>query len=513
MRTAAVVALLLVLIVLMAAVRLHTYDEPLEMDAATYAVIARELRAGRYLYSELWDHKPPAIHATFAVAQVLAGSGPAHAYLLALAAASVALLGVYAGAAAAAGRGVGLLAAAFWAIVSADLGLQANQPNAEVFINAAVVWGWALLIAMPVTRRAAGRALFVGALFALASLYKHVAAVTAGALLVTHLAVASRTAAERRRAAVQMGLGAAVVAAAWGAVSLYFAASGRFDDFWGAVVTFNRHYAGSGLTNLQEGLVLDRLLAPALYPVLPLLVVALLGALSGGGWRGRAGPMLAAYAVATAVAVALPGRFHPHYYQLWLPVLAVAGAYGLALLRPVAVAPGAWLLRAGAAVAAILVAIQLPSLGATPDEWSRRKFGERLLRNVATARAVDVLLLPDETFFEWGHEAELYYYSGRRPPAGEFRSEHLLNGPRAPQRTARLLADLARRKPELVLISSAHPFPLDHPVPQWLLQHYAELGRAVPGLATPDFLVLIRRGGALEHRLLGGADVAAAGAR
>jgi hypothetical protein len=97
------IALLIGLAACMAVARLHTYDEPLEMDAATYAVIARELRAGRHLYSDLCDHKPPAVHATFAAAQMVAGSGPAHIYLLGLAAATVTLLGVYAAGSAIAG--------------------------------------------------------------------------------------------------------------------------------------------------------------------------------------------------------------------------------------------------------------------------------------------------------------------------------------------------------------------------------------------------------------------------
>src|SRR5438874_11529227 len=56
--------------------RLHTYHEPLERDLTTYAVIAHEMLDGKALYSELWDHKPPAIHVTYAAAELIAGYGP-----------------------------------------------------------------------------------------------------------------------------------------------------------------------------------------------------------------------------------------------------------------------------------------------------------------------------------------------------------------------------------------------------------------------------------------------------
>jgi len=84
-------AVLVLLTFFMAAARLHTYDEPLEMDAATYAIVARELRAGKLLYSEVWDNKPPAIFASF----YFVGSGPARIYSLGLFLATVTLAGVF----------------------------------------------------------------------------------------------------------------------------------------------------------------------------------------------------------------------------------------------------------------------------------------------------------------------------------------------------------------------------------------------------------------------------------
>ena len=210
---------LLLFALLMAAARLYTVPEPLEMDAATYAVVAAQMRDGKSLYSDLWDHKPPAIYATFALAQMAAGDGPAHVYVLGLLAAIATMLGVSA-------------AAAFWAVTSADLYLQANQPNTEAFLNACLIWVFALLL-----RRDGGRAmqttLLIGALLALATLYKQVAIAVGLALALAHVA-APPPGTTRRGALLQPLAWAGVGAVVWGTVIAYFAASGRAVDFWAA---------------------------------------------------------------------------------------------------------------------------------------------------------------------------------------------------------------------------------------------------------------------------------------
>jgi 4-amino-4-deoxy-L-arabinose transferase-like glycosyltransferase len=169
MVTAAVLGLLVVVTVV---TRLHTYGEPLERDLATYAVIAHELSDGRRLYSDLWDHKPPATHLTYAAAQTLAGVGPGSVYLLGVLTALATLLGVFwAGGTRRPGAVTGLWAAAFWTVAAGDLTLQANQPNTEVFLNACLIWAFALLAGMHGGRGDRARVTAVALLLALATLY------------------------------------------------------------------------------------------------------------------------------------------------------------------------------------------------------------------------------------------------------------------------------------------------------------------------------------------------------
>jgi 4-amino-4-deoxy-L-arabinose transferase-like glycosyltransferase len=119
------VVVLLGLCGLVFSLRLHTYDEPLERDLTTYAVIAHEMLNGKALYAEVWDHKPPAIHVTYAAAELIAGYGRKSIFLMSVLATIGTMLSCYA-----AGRAIGggplpgLLAAALWALVSGDLALE-----------------------------------------------------------------------------------------------------------------------------------------------------------------------------------------------------------------------------------------------------------------------------------------------------------------------------------------------------------------------------------------------------
>src|SRR2546421_10024444 len=130
------VVVLLALCALIFCSRLPTYHEPLQRDLTTYAVIAHEMLAGKSLYQHLWDHKPPAIHVTYAAAEMIAGYGRDSIFLMNVAAAIATLFACYfAGSAAGGGRVGGFVAAGLWALASGGLGIQGNQPNTEGFIH------------------------------------------------------------------------------------------------------------------------------------------------------------------------------------------------------------------------------------------------------------------------------------------------------------------------------------------------------------------------------------------
>src|SRR5437588_1283861 len=169
--------------------RLHTYDEPLERDLTTYAVIAHEMLNGKNLYTDLWDHKPPATHVTYAAAEMIAGYGRDSIFLMNIVAAIATLfVCCWAGSSVGGGRIAGCFAAAFWAFTSGNLALEGNQPNTEVFMNVFLAAGFAVLIRAEKKNVGARGAFITGVLFAVASLYKQVVVVQPALLAIAYVA-------------------------------------------------------------------------------------------------------------------------------------------------------------------------------------------------------------------------------------------------------------------------------------------------------------------------------------
>ena len=503
-RTTVVAAVLGALGLLIAGARLHTYHEPLERDITSAAVIAHEMLGGRSLYADMWDHKPPAVHVTHALAILLVGFGPGAIFLINVAAAVTTLLGVFVAAAAVGGPPAGLWGAAFWALICGDLWLQANQPNAEVFINACLVWAFALLVRTS-GRSSTRRMLVVGGLFAAASLYKPVAVAPAVLLAAAHVIVppAGDT---RRRALLDVFIIGGVGAVAWFATLAYFAAVGHFADFYQAVFAYNQFYSAhtprgstSILGNLAYGFSLDALFPGVLMNALPFALLALAGGARGAiAGPGRPWLLLLAYGIAIQLAVALPGQYYPHYYQLWLPPLTIGAGWAVASFVRVTQIPR-WAPHAiGAAVIVVMLAEQLPLYQVPPEAWSQLKYGELFVREQKLGKELGALLGPGETFYEWGAETGLYFESKHSPPSGAFYVFPLLGGPAAGPLAARTLADLERRPPVMLVLNRGVLNLGRHPVLEWAEPRYVALA------GTGDrgaFLLYVRRGSRLDVSL------------
>jgi hypothetical protein len=464
-RVAAVCVFLGVLVV---AQRVHTAAEPFDRDVATYSVIARELRAGRELYSDLWDHKLPFLYVAYAAAQVVGGEGAGGVLVIGCAAALLTLFSLYR-AGALRGSDAGLCAAAFWAVLSADLPLQANQPNTEMLLNAGGAAAFALL-ATAGADNGRWRSLGAGACLALAVLVKPFVGLTVAALALAHV-LAPPTGRGRWRAFGDAAAMVAVVAAACVAVAGYFWARGRFAPFWSAVVLYNEHFAGRPLTNLAEGLKPARLFAAPTRHLLPLAVAALAGGLAFARRPSREAILLGAWIVTVPLAVAAPGMFWPHYYQLWLPPLCLAAAWGIQGLAARTPRPALALAVAGGAVLAALTATQWPGYALTADEWSRAKYGDVFLRTRDVGTELAAMLPAGETFYQWGNEPELYLYTRRRPPSGFLWSQPLQHGPGRNGFRARALDQLSRQPPEMLVMNREEPGP-PGALGRWLAANY-----------------------------------------
>lgn len=461
---------------LIAAARYRTYNEPFERDITIYAVLAHEMLAGRQMYSDLWDHKPPGVHFTYMFAEAVAGYGPGSVYLLNVLAAVVTLLGVFA-ASSAAGRGTaaGLWAAAFWTVISGDLVLQANQPNTEVFMNALLVWAFALLIRSDSRSAKIPVYLAAGFLFAAASLYKQPAAVVALFLIAAHFLLMARDGNPRRRAVLQsLAMGLPVVAV-WVAVFAYYKATGHFEDFKGDMIAFNNFYSGNIIKNILWAESPGGLLFFVKFMrfILLLAAIACAGCIFEKPGFSRLWVMLIAFTVSQYIDVAMPGRYFNHYYQLLLPAFVVGAAWAVAAPEHLAGRFSVKTRRAlGAAVLVALICYQLPNYFLSAEDWSRKKYGEVFIDGFRLGKTIDKILEPGETFFHWGDEVSLYYSSRRRLPTGFCYTKPLRSGPLVGKLTPRVLEDLERTKPELLVVF-VHPFyEFKGPVKEWFDKRY-----------------------------------------
>jgi hypothetical protein len=494
-----VVTILVVLCGVILFSRLHTYNEPLERDLTTYAVIAHEMLAGKSLYSELWDHKPPAIHVTYALAELIAGYGRDSIFLMNVVTAIATLFACYwAGSAVNGGRVGGCFAAALWAFTSGSLAFEGNQPNTEVFLNVFLTTGFAILVCRGERDLGIHSAVLTGLLFAIASVYKQIVIAQAALLVAAYCAFCPP---ESRKKAITSGVvigGVGLVT--WFLVCAYFFARGSGETFIDAVFRYNSYYSRDTThITFNHATHAETVSFEMVAIIVSMAALSVAGAVYGLIFGPRRHWIyLCALALGTEIAILLPGRFFSHYYQLWLPPLAIGAGWAVVSLRrflPLTWSSVSYLV--GAATCAIVIAVQLPDLFIPASAWSVKKYGNIFVETDELARKFDTLLLQDETFYEWGNESGFYFTSRRRPPSGIISASPMLTGPLKAKLSQRLIDDLNRAKPDLIVadISTMTLTDHEHPVLNWFKQNYNTFAR------TDEFLLFARKGSRLDDRL------------
>ncbi len=474
------------MIFVIAAQRWHSYSEPLERDIATYAVMGHEMNRGRHLYSDLWDNKPPGIHVTNWLMEKIVPYGPSEVYALGVLAAVLTLAGVYA-AGSLFGSAAGLWAALFWTAFCSDALLQANQPNVEVFINVFLTAGFFFTLSAGMRM---DRLVGAGVCFALASFYKP-QAVLPGVLLLLALLFFQKGK-ERWKERVKLSLGLLFPSVLlWSGVFLCFKWTGQWDDFYGAVVLFNRYYVGDVAANLMEGLRGEWLFPRCTWFLAPLLLVIASAVFLTYRTYTKFWLLLAAFSAGIFLLIAMPAHFFNHYYQLWLPMTAVAGGWSIVLWNEKFKNKIGHI--SGAICLFLLVLYEAPNYSLNMEQLSLKKYDASFVITYRLADRIRGLLKPQETFFYLGDDTTFYFALPARPPSGMVYALPAFYGPLAPTLQSRLLRDLARTQPDLLMLDNLQ-FP-DY------YRHF--LNRYVVWKLMPDnrqFVFLIRRGSELEKR-------------
>ncbi len=497
-------------------VRLHTADEPLERDICSQILMGRVLADGGHLYVDTLEFKPPGMFVIWQIIHQTVGTGPAAVLWTNILVTLLTLWGVYlAGSSRPWGRGGGLWAMAFWALISGDMMLQANQPNNEVFINLFIAWGLACWLRSDSAHAVWKSCVAAGLFFAGATLIKPVL-ITVLVLALARIVTPGVQRTSFKGRLVMTGWMLLPVAVLWMLTAAYFIVQGRGEPFYNCLVRYGAYYARTGISGAPLDNVLrgttDYFSIQATDFLWPLLALTLFGL--AGAWLDRNRfpvVVLAGSLAATLLAVSVPGRFFPHYYQLYLPLLAIGAGWGVAAI---ANALHRWWLAAGVGLAALLLLFQhvAPDLQLDGSTWSLRKYPYLwtpgiFMKTKLCGQAVDALLKPDETVYVWGMDPGVYYYCHRRPASGIFWYDRMIDGPLKESATRSALGHLEKNQPALVLIENFLETPPDHPVVQWIKKYYA----ATPEMHMfPNFTAYVRRDSALAKRIANDQPAAAA---
>ncbi|HXL72296.1 MAG TPA: hypothetical protein VN963_01615, partial [bacterium] len=416
----------------------------------TYAVIGHELLKGRSLYSDLWDHKPPAIHITFSIAEKIVGYGQSEIYFLGLVTALLTLLGIYrAGSLAGSGVAGGLWAAAIWTVISSDMILQANLPNTEAFINAILIWTFLLLAS---SQPKMWHMNLAGILLALGTLYKPQIVIFAFLFsAASFFFMASR---KRFLNTMKTSLRLTIpTLIAWTSCFYYFRRKHHLNDFWDTQFTFNRFYGGNLISNLIKGFHPQYLAPSFMWFLAPVVLLMLVGFILSFRRLEKSWLFLAAYMAGVCFSVSVAGMFFRHYYQFWLPVLSVGGGWAIVMMgkRLKAFTQGLYLLP-GILCIGFLIFYEAPNYLLDANNWSIEKFDSSLF--IKDKQLGDLLsrnLKPGQSFYLVGQEPSVYFYSRKSPPVGLVYTTPATWGPLSNYLTAKLLTDLANAKPDVLI--------------------------------------------------------------
>lgn len=178
--------------------------------------------------------------------------------------------------------------------------------------------------------------------------------------------------------------------------------------------------------------------------------------------------------------IVLPWKFYPHYYQLLVPPLCIAGTNGIIELANLVQKK---LQLNFQKTQFVFIIITLITLGLIQfpgyyfrdaDSWSKKKYGMVFYNTKIVGKEIMQVTNEDEKIFQWGHETGIYFYSKRRPASGRFFVVAFLYGNKKDEYINRTLEEFTRNPPSLVIMPSAYSS--NDRLVKWILKNYEEIG-------------------------------------
>lgn len=402
-----------------AAIRLPLLDIPLDRDEGEYAYIAWRLGHGELPYRDWVDQKPPGVFWVYRLAMSLPMEPVRAIHFMGMlwAAASACALFYLA-------RGFmkatwAAAAAVLFAVLFSDPRVQGNMANTELFMLLPLILAQrAFFFAVPVGARQVFFSVLCGVLTGSAIAFKQVAAVN-WLFLVALYPVYAGSGKKVRGTLAFAGWSALGGVAVWSVIGLYFLLRGGWSDFIYHVFTHNLEYVSA--MSLSERwkacLVTLGILSNTETIVWAFGLAGLLALLLMRRWKLFL--YVTGWLVSSLVGISASGYYFPHYFQQWLPVLAVTAVLGAEWLFGLPF----WNRMAAAARAAIigLLLVLLPAAELypylfryTPQQAVDKMYPHNPFAVMpALGARLAELTRPADKVFVFGAEPELLFYARR----------------------------------------------------------------------------------------------------
>jgi 4-amino-4-deoxy-L-arabinose transferase-like glycosyltransferase len=453
-RGKATILLAISLLLIVAALRVPLLPIPLERDEGEYAYIAWRLGYDELPYRDWVDQKPPAVFFIYRIALSLPLEPVRAIHFVALLFSAASVCALFFLALRFMDRFWAWMAAALFAILSADPLVQGTAANTELLMLCPLIVSQIMLISA--ASRKDRNILFIvlaGALTGIASMFKQVAIVNWFFMAALYPILADGH--KRWRAAVSFVIwSAAGLLTVLGLIVFYFWRRGGLHEFVDNVFTHNLEYIGAvaAPARLEYCRGTLKTLLRTQVIVWVFAAVGLVALVTFG--RVKWFFFVAGWLITSIVGVSASGYFFPHYFQQLLPPLALAAAVGaeaIAAIKSWRIFP-VWSRRAALClVLAILPAVTLwPFLFTyTPAEAVKKIYpGNFFAEMPELAQRLETVTPPAKRVFIFGAEPELLFYA-RRASATRYIFLFPLYGPYGDAREKQIAAaeEIQRAEP------------------------------------------------------------------
>jgi 4-amino-4-deoxy-L-arabinose transferase-like glycosyltransferase len=404
------------LILITAAVKVPLLTVPFERDEGEYAYIAWRLGHNELPYRDWVDQKPPAIFWVYRAALALPVEPIRAVHLAALVFSAASSCALFFLARRFMNRFWALVAAALFALLSADPFAQGTAANTEIFMLLPLILSQIAFLKAAGNPRNVLSMLLCGALTGFAIAFKQVAAVNWVLLIALYPIFAALE--KRWRSAIAFAIwsfgGLFTIA---GLIGLYFWTRHGLGELINNVFTHNLEYIGAMTWSDRLHFCSETVarLARVETMVWIFTAVGLIALIAAG--KGKSFAFLTGWLITSAIGVSASGYFFPHYFQQLLPPLALISVFGAQWLSELRPWRSSWIPRA--LFSLLLVILPLNTLwpfwfNYTPADAVRKTYpGNFFAEMPEFAARIAQVTSSEQRVFVFGAEPELLFYAQR----------------------------------------------------------------------------------------------------